>query len=170
GGGTYGRPPIVSVTATAGLSVPTRPAAGVPATIGSAPARGTFVVTTAKRIDPSGQRTFTSVCVGSAPTLTADVAAPCGSARPNVAHPFVNVFAASTRSSACAGCATAVARQTAAIAHLHRAAHERHIRDSPTIRGQGQEGCRDCEFAWRILPPIQRHSAPPTGSRPCPAD
>ena len=87
---TYGLPPIVNVTVTTGTRCAViAPAGAFAATIADAPAAGTFAETTAKRIDPSGQRTFTSVCVGSFPTCTAVLAAPWGSARPKVAHPFV---------------------------------------------------------------------------------
>jgi len=82
-------PPIVSVTVmnrvAAGV---TWPDGAVAATIGDVPPDGMFAEITANRIDPSGQRTFTSVCVGSFPTCTPAFAAPWG-ARANVAHPFV---------------------------------------------------------------------------------
>jgi hypothetical protein len=55
-------------------------------------ADGAFTVTTAKRIEPSGQRVLTSVWVASVPTCSPADAAPCGSAWPNVAHPAVSVI------------------------------------------------------------------------------
>ena len=82
-------PAMVSVTdaaGSAGVNVPVAIAAG---SSGKFPAAGTNTLTTAKRIDPSGQRFLTSVCVGNVPTRTPDVAAPCGSAWPKVAHPGV---------------------------------------------------------------------------------
>jgi hypothetical protein len=89
---TYGLPSTVSVTVTAGVAAAViEPAGAAAGTIGKVLAAGMFAETTANLIEPSGQRTFTSVCVGSFPTCTASLAAPWGSGRPNVAHPFVKI-------------------------------------------------------------------------------
>src|SRR2546423_10988195 len=82
-------PPIVIVAAadgSAGENVADAIAAG---SSGKLPAAGTKTLTIAKRIDPSGHRFLTSVCVLNVPTRRPDGATPCGSACPNVAHPGV---------------------------------------------------------------------------------
>src|SRR5262245_932789 len=162
---------MVNVTVTGTFGIGARPETAGPATIGNAPVRGTFAVTTAKRIDPSGHRTFTSVCVGSEPTLTADLAAPCGSARPNVAHPLVKLFAASICSSACAGRTTAAVRYVATVAYLHSAAHDVRICDSCTM---DKAGARKMPRHGKPLrhsdADSTRSSAQPTCTGPLPAD
>src|SRR5512143_2793130 len=51
------------------------------------PAVGTLAVTTANRMDPSGQVVLTSVCVVKPDNLRPALAAPAGSATPKVAQP-----------------------------------------------------------------------------------
>ena len=103
----------MSVTDTGGTPAVSAPTPDDDRWIAKLPAYGIFDETTANRIEPSGQRTFTSVCVGSEPIWTPSAAAPCGSARPKVAQPAVKLYRASAVS------AFAVrAENTASIATL----------------------------------------------------
>src|SRR3954471_24680774 len=105
-------PPITrSTDAVGNVGVNGTPAA-VLAVIGYVAADGALTVTTAKRIDPSGQVVLTSVCVASVPTFSAPVAAPCGSACPNVAQPGVSA----TEPTAVCACARAATQRNAIAA------------------------------------------------------
>src|SRR6185436_3648592 len=84
--------PILKFTDAFGSSGTNVPCGGAAEVIAKLPPFApAFTETTAKRIESSGQRTFTSVCVGSVPTCTALAAAPCGRARPKVAQPGPSV-------------------------------------------------------------------------------
>src|SRR5919198_3637514 len=95
---------------TVGLNVPLAIAACV---MEYGPVEGTLTVTTAKRMDPSGQRVLTSVWVGSAPTWSPLGATPCGIACPNVTHPRVSVTLGNG-ACASAGAAAATTKSSAA--------------------------------------------------------
>src|SRR4051812_22119320 len=77
------------------------------------PDAGTLTVTIAKRMEPSGQVFLTSVCVARPPTCSAPVAAPCGSAWPNVAQPGPRPTVATAAGCACTGPATATCSASA---------------------------------------------------------
>src|SRR5437762_11761119 len=85
---------MASATDADGCAGVNAPLAIGAAVIGYVPEVGTLTVTTAKRIDPSGQRVLTSVCVSSEPTCSPLGATPRGTAWPNVAQPAVNVSTA----------------------------------------------------------------------------
>src|SRR5262249_18347117 len=100
---TNGVFPILSVTEALGRTGTNDPWAGSLAVRAYVPPFApTFADTTANRIESSGNRTLTWVCVGSVPSCTAFGAAPCGSARPNVAQPGPTVYVASGLSAAAA--------------------------------------------------------------------
>src|SRR4051812_26080832 len=88
---------------TVGVKLPPALAAGVMLKL---PDAGTLTVTIAKRMEPSGHVFLTSVCVGRLPTCSAPVAAPCGSAWPNVAQPGPRPTVATAAGCACTGAAT----------------------------------------------------------------
>src|SRR3982751_993047 len=139
---------MVSVTVACGARNMDPPADAGPATIARSPADGTRAETTAKRIDPSGQRTLTSVWVGRSPTRTPSRAAPGGRARPNVAAPGVNAY----RASAASGGAPAAAIKKAAArtigANMSEPRGARGMPDRSVVRGgsYGNRGCRSADF------------------------
>src|SRR4051812_26033883 len=105
---------------TVGVKLPPALAAGVMLKL---PDAGTLTVTIAKRMEPSGHVFLTSVCVGRLPTCSAPVAAPCGSAWPNVAQPGPRPTVATAAGCACTGAATATSSASAArSAHTGRIA------------------------------------------------
>ena len=82
-------PPITNAAVAVGRLGVSVPLGGAAACSEKLPAVGTLTVTTANRIDPSGQRFLTSVCVVRVPTWIPLPfgTRPWGTAWPNVAHP-----------------------------------------------------------------------------------
>ena len=86
---TYASPPIVKVTEAVGIAGTNAAPDAAPAVTAKSPAASAFTVTTANLIDPSSHLVFTSVCVGSDPTLNPSKANPFGTTCPKVTQPGV---------------------------------------------------------------------------------
>jgi len=90
----YVTPLRIIVTEALGKVGVKAPAAGAAEAIAYVPVAGTLAVTMAKRIEPSGHRLLMSVWVVRFPTCSPFVAAPWGTASPNVTQPEVRPIVA----------------------------------------------------------------------------